>query len=86
MSKTILLGAALIGAGSLLAQPAFADEMADLYSGKTVTIVFGYGTGGTYGKTSLVLSRYIGKHIPGHPTVITQSMPGAGGLKSANYA
>jgi len=69
-----------------LAPPAVADDVTDLYTGKTVTIIFGYGTGGTYGKTSLVLSRHLGKHIPGNPTIITQSMPGAGGLLSANYA
>jgi len=86
MRKTILFSSAVIAAGGLLVQPVLADDIADMYSGKTVTIIYGYGTGGTYGKTSLVLSRHLGRHIPGKPTVITQSMPGAGGLKSANYA
>ena len=86
MRKNVVFGAAVIAAGGLLVQPVLADEIADLYQGRTVTILYGYGTGGTYGKTSLVLSRHLGKFIPGNPTVITQSMPGAGGLKSANYA
>lgn len=78
--------AALAAAGSVLASPAAADVLADKYAGKTITIIYGYGAGGTYGKTSILLSRYLGKNIPGNPTVITKSMPGAGGLKSANYA
>lgn len=85
MKRSILLAAAGV-ALCALAAPAAADDVAALYSGKTITIIFGYGTGGTYGKTSLVLSRHLGKHIPGNPTVITQSMPGAGGLKATNYA
>jgi tripartite-type tricarboxylate transporter receptor subunit TctC len=32
-----------------------------------------------------VLSRYIGSHIPGNPTVIVQNMPGAGSLTAVRY-
>lgn len=86
MRRSVWFGAAAIAAAAVAALPAQADELANLYKDRTVTILYGYGTGGTYGKTSLVLSRHLGKFIPGNPTVITQSMPGAGGLKSANYA
>lgn len=87
MKNLILTGAAVLAAGTLLAQPAAAaSDVEKVYSGRTVTIIYGYGAGGTYGKTSLLLSRHLGRHIPGNPTVITQSMPGAGGLKAANYA
>jgi tripartite-type tricarboxylate transporter receptor subunit TctC len=86
MRKSVLFSAAVVAAGGLLAQPALADDLANMYRGKTVTIVFGYSVGGTYGKTSLVLSRHLGKFIPGNPDVIMQSMPGAGGLKATNFA
>lgn len=86
MKRAIITGAIAAAASILLALPATADVLKDKYAGKTITIIFGYGAGGTYGKTSLLLSRYLGKHIPGNPTVITKSMPGAGGLKSANFA
>ena len=87
MKHSLITGiAALAAAGSVLAAPATADVLSDKYAGKTVTIIFGYGAGGTYGKTSLLLSRHLGANIPGNPTVITKSMPGAGGMKSANYA
>jgi tripartite-type tricarboxylate transporter receptor subunit TctC len=32
-----------------------------------------------------LLGNYIGKHIPGNPTVLVQNMPAAGGLVAANY-
>jgi len=86
MKRTIIFGAVAVVAAAMLAQPAAADKVSDLYSGRTVTIIFGYSVGGTYGKTSLVLSRHLGKNIPGNPTIIVQSMPGAGGMKAANYA
>ena len=31
------------------------------------------------------MAQHIGKHIPGHPTVIVQNMPGAGGVIAANF-
>ncbi len=67
-------------------QTARADAIADFYKGKTVKIVYGFGPGGTYGKYSFILAEFLTRHIPGNPKVITQSMPGAGGLKAANYA
>ena len=86
MKNPIIAGVAAAVAGAFIALPASADVLKDKYAGKTITLIYGYGAGGTYGKTSLLLSRYLGKNIPGNPTVITKSMPGAGGLKSANYA
>ena len=32
-----------------------------------------------------MLVQYLGKHLPGHPNIIAQFMPGAGGRKAANY-
>ena len=79
------VGVALI-AGTILAGPVSADAVSDFYKGKTVKLVFGFGVGGTYGKYSLMLGEFLSKHLPGNPNVVTQSMPGAGGLKAANYA
>ena len=73
----------------LLAQmpsSAQADKTADFYSGKTIRIYIGYGFGGTYGKYSRTIAEHLTNHIPGNPKIIVKSMPGAGGLKMANYA
>lgn len=86
MTKTIFAGVAIVAATALTPQIATAQSAADIYKDRTVTILVGYGAGGTYGQTSLLLARSLGRHIPGNPTVIVQHMPGAGGLKATNYA
>ena len=51
-----------------------------------ITILIGYGFGGTYGKYARTMADHLRSHIPGKPTIVVQSMPGAGGLKASNYA
>lgn len=84
--KLAIAASAALAAGGLAVAPAAADSIADTYRGKTVTLLFGYGVGGTYGQYSLLLSEHLPRFIPGNPTIITQSMPGAGGLKATNHA
>jgi tripartite-type tricarboxylate transporter receptor subunit TctC len=62
-----------------------ADATDDFYRGKTVRVVIGFSAGGGFDIYGRIVARYIGRHIPGNPTVIPQNMPGAGSLKSANY-
>jgi tripartite-type tricarboxylate transporter receptor subunit TctC len=57
----------------------------DFYAGKTVNIVVGYGPGGGYDLYSRLIARHLGKHIPGHPSVVVQNMDGAGSLRATNY-
>ena len=64
--------------------PARAD-IADFYRGKSVNIIVGYGPGGGYDLYARLLGRYIGSHIPGNPAIVVQNMPGAAGLRAANY-
>ncbi len=64
--------------------PAAADAVADFYKGKVVTIVIGYAAGG-FDLYARLLGRFLGNHIPGHPTIITQNKPGAGSRAAANW-
>jgi len=57
----------------------------DFYRGKTVRVSIGFGPGGSSSLYAEILARYMGRHLPGSPTVIAQHMPGAGGLVVANY-
>ncbi len=84
--KKSLIGCAAALAICVAAGPVAAQSVAKVYKNQRVTILVGYGAGGTYGQTSLLLARHFGKQIPGNPTVIVQHMPGAGGLKMTNYA
>lgn len=75
-----------IAAVTLTAAPAHAgDPVADFYAGRTVTILVGFTTGGGYDLYARTLARHMGGHVPGHPSLIVQNMPGAGSLKVVNY-
>jgi tripartite-type tricarboxylate transporter receptor subunit TctC len=67
-------------AGAALAQPA--DSF---WRGKTVAVIAPTAPGGGYDAYTRLLARHIGKHIPGHPAVVVQNMPGAGGMVAANH-
>ena len=62
-----------------------ADEVADFYRGRSVTLFIGYSAGGGYDAYGRVLARHLDKHIPGGPSVVVQNMPGAGSLRCANF-
>jgi tripartite-type tricarboxylate transporter receptor subunit TctC len=72
-----LLGTPLDGAR---AQP-----VADFYRGKSITMLIGYTSGGGYDIYARVLSKHLGKHIAGNPSIVPQNMPGAGSLRVANF-
>lgn len=87
MTRSKLLAWAMTSAmaAGVIAAPAQADSVADFYKGKQINMIVGYGTGGGYDTYGRLMARYIGKHIPGNPTVVVQNMPGAGSLRAANY-
>ncbi len=57
----------------------------DTLAGKTVTISVGFGPGGGYDLYARVLARHLGRHLPGHPTVVVANMPGAASIRATNY-
>ncbi|HEX2727998.1 MAG TPA: hypothetical protein VHN20_19415 [Beijerinckiaceae bacterium] len=79
--KAITVGAVLLaGISATRAEP-----VADFYRGKTVNVLIGVAPGGEYDLHARLVARYIGKYIPGNPTVVPQNMTGGGGLRMANY-
>jgi tripartite-type tricarboxylate transporter receptor subunit TctC len=65
--------------------PAFAQSVAEFYSGKQITLIVGASAGGGYDTQARLVARHLGKHVPGNPTIIVQNMPGAGSLTATNY-
>lgn len=65
--------------------PAAAQSPADFYKGKTVQFMVGYPPSGGFDAYTRAAARYIGKHIPGNPTVIVTNMPGASSLQFVRY-
>src|SRR4030095_508401 len=54
-------------------------------SARPVTIYVAGTAGGGIDLYARLVGRHIGRHIPGKPTVTGQLMPGAGGIRAANY-
>ncbi len=75
---------ALLACGILTA-PASADDVADFYKDKTISIVVGHQPGTGFDIYARVLAQHLGQHIPGHPKVIVQNMNGASGIVAANW-
>jgi tripartite-type tricarboxylate transporter receptor subunit TctC len=62
-----------------------AQPVADFYKGKTVRLVIGYGPGGGYDIYGRLAAEFLGRHIPGNPTIVPVNMPGGGSLKAIEY-
>jgi tripartite-type tricarboxylate transporter receptor subunit TctC len=86
-SKTVFLGTMVLAVGLALgsAAPAEAQSAAAFYKGKNLTMTIVSGAGGGYDTYSRLLSRHIGNHIPGKPSMINQNMPGASGIRGTNW-
>ncbi len=62
--------------------PAVGQTPAEFYKGRNITILVGFSPGGGYDQYARVLSRHMGRHVPGAPDVIVQNLPGAGSLNA----
>jgi tripartite-type tricarboxylate transporter receptor subunit TctC len=76
LHKMIL--AAIVVVAVLVTTAARANSVAEFYKGRTVSVIIGYSAGTGYDIYARLLARFIGRHIPGNPTVIAQNMPGGG--------
>jgi tripartite-type tricarboxylate transporter receptor subunit TctC len=80
---TTLLGPILISAALVFAcaEGGKAQDIID----RTVTIYVAGTAGGGIDLYARLVSRHMGRHIAGKPAVAVQVMPGAGGIRAANY-
>jgi tripartite-type tricarboxylate transporter receptor subunit TctC len=80
----LLIAAALAGASASPAA-APAQPAADFYRGRTMSLVVGSGEGGGFDLSARLTAPFLTRHIPGRPTIVVQNMPGASGLRAAEY-
>lgn len=83
--RSAVLPVAVASLLGLFASGASAQSPADFYKGRQLTMLNYSTPGGAYDTYGRFLIRYFGNHIPGNPTFVAQNMPGAGGLKAAEY-
>jgi tripartite-type tricarboxylate transporter receptor subunit TctC len=74
----ILVTSLFFPSHSVLAQTPF-------YQGKTLPIIQGTEAGGSSDMMTKAMLTYLRKHIPGEPTIVSEYMPGGGGIKAANH-
>jgi tripartite-type tricarboxylate transporter receptor subunit TctC len=58
---------------------------ADYFAGKSIDLIIGAPPGGGYDIYARALSRHLGRHVPGQPTIVSKNMPGAGSARAAGF-
>ncbi len=71
-------------AASAAVDPANAQSAVQFYKGRQITMIVGTAPGGINDISARFVARYLGKYIPGNPTIVVENQPGAGGITSAN--
>src|SRR3954462_6536691 len=62
-----------------------ADAPTSSFAGKQMTLVVPAQSGSGYDSYARSIVRILPKHLPGSPVIVVQNMPGAGGMRLANY-
>ena len=58
---------------------------AEYYEGKSITMIVGNDVGSGYDAYARLLTRHMGKYIPGAPQFVVRNMPGAGSIVAAQH-
>jgi len=83
MTRGLRFGAFALAFGAMTG--AQAQDSADFYKGKTITVVVGIEQGTGFDLYGRALARHMPRHLPGAPTMIVSNMPGASGLIAFNW-
>ncbi len=80
MSRTMLVAFGLIALAAVTPNSAAAQ----LYKGKTITMIVNYPAGGPTDLEARIVALHLPAHIPGKPTVVVKDVGGAGGQIGSN--
>ena len=58
---------------------------ADYFAGREINLIVGNDPGSGYDSYARLLSRHMGRHIPGAPVFVVRNMPGAGSIIAAQH-
>jgi len=85
MRHALSAGMILLASGAAQAPALAQTPVADFYKSKTVEMIVPTSPGGDYDLRARLVSRHLGRLIPGNPTIIVKNMPGGLGVAAANY-
>jgi tripartite-type tricarboxylate transporter receptor subunit TctC len=74
-----------VGTAGLAALRSGSAAAADVYQGKTLTMIVGFAPGGGVDSQARIIARHLVRFIPGQPAIVVQNMEGAAGAVAANY-
>jgi tripartite-type tricarboxylate transporter receptor subunit TctC len=82
----LVVRAAVVGLILLaLHTAAAAQDAADFYRGRTITLTIGAPPGSDDDIYARLVGKYLGRHIPGNPAVVARNMPGDGGHTATGF-
>ena len=85
MTTALKRAAVVLAATCSLAAQTSAQTPEEFFKGKTIGVYIGFSPGGSYDFFGRLVARHIGRHIPGSPGSVPNSMPGAGSFTAANW-
>jgi tripartite-type tricarboxylate transporter receptor subunit TctC len=84
--RKLFVSVVTVAIGFSFAIASFVSAASDeFFKGKVIRIVVGFSAGGGFDTYARAVSRYMGKYIPGNPTIVVENMTGAGSLIAANH-
>lgn len=81
LKNTIFLVSALM----VVVMPSRPADAQAFSKGKSITMLITSNSGGPTDAYGRLVARFLGKYLPGSPSVIVQNMPGASGITATNY-
>src|SRR5215470_20194310 len=72
------------GLAVVLAATGSGPAPAQLYKGKTVTMIINYPAGGPNDIEGRIIAQHLPNHIPGKPNIVVKNVSGAGGIIGTN--
>ncbi len=78
MRKSIAAIALCLASGAMA-------QTSPYFENKAITVIVGNDAGSGYDAYARLLTRHMGKHIPGNPNFVVRNMPGAGSIVAAQH-
>ena len=85
MEEIMTAGVAIVALSALAVAVPDRTAQAEIFSGKTITMVIGSAPGGPTDASGRLVGRFLARYLPGAPAVVVQNMPGAGGVTALTY-
>jgi tripartite-type tricarboxylate transporter receptor subunit TctC len=82
---TTVVAVSFLALAGLMSSTAAGQSVADFYRGKSISMIIATAPGGDYDLRARLVSRHMGRHIPGNPAIVPRNMPGGVGIQAANF-